>query len=98
VVKRGGKGEKEGVKKPPCPVWSPLGDQAGELQKLPRGGELPLLPCAWAVLKAAPRWVHTGQVCVSVVGPDFDCPLCEGSILLPSFWAVAGGGGFASRS
>jgi hypothetical protein len=98
-VKRGGKLGEKGVKNTPRPslvsiIWGP---GWGVSKKLPRGGEIPLLPCAWAASPlAAPP--------LDPVGPVFDCPLYEGSILLSSFgWAVAGGvlasrytGGFLS--
>ena len=100
--KKGGKRREKGGKKPPRPSlvsfggpgWGAPKTLQGRSENSPPplclGGQIPSL----AAVPLGPQ----GQSCVSVLGPVHDGPFYEGRNLLPSFgWAVAGGGGFASR-
>jgi hypothetical protein len=101
VVKKGGKlGEREVKNHPSAPVWSPSGDQAGELKSFPREekSHSSLVP-GWPDSKSGrnPHWVRRDKF-VFLLWVQFTTALFMRAVITVQFgWAVAGGGGFASR-
>jgi len=88
VVKKGReRGKREG-KNHPCPSLVSFGGPGWGAQKsFPREENFhsSLVPGRPDLASGRnPHWIHRRQDCVFVVGPVFDCPLCEDSDLLPS--------------